>query len=383
MAGAYITGMGLACTLDNNVVGSLSALHHRKIPIRPLQLTELTEPLTVPFYRIEDGSELFDASRFERVLAPVVQQAVAEAGLSIAEIRRLPVFVGSSCFSIGLSESVYAEALQQHPENAVPMPVCNYQLIVSHVQRALGCAGDTYTYNTACTSSANALLHAVRMLELSWYPHALVVGAELANRTTLTGFAGLQLIARAMRPFDAQRSGLVLGEGIGAVILSRQVKGVHDLRIHSSASNCDTYSITTANPDGHSVASVLNQALQRARLQPQQICGIKAHGTATPAGDMAEALGLREVFSELPPVTALKAYLGHTLGACSVVELALYAAALRAGFQPAAAGFETSDPVLGLHPLISEVEARPGYYLFNQFGFGGNNTVLVLEKISA
>ena len=383
MAGAYITGMGLACALGNDVARSLSALRQQKIPARPLQLDELSEPLAVSFYRIEDGGELFDASRFERVLAPVVRQAVVETGLSAAEIRALPVFVGSSCFSVGLSESTYADALRRQPDNAVPMPVCNYQRIASDVQRTLDCAGDTYAYNTACTSSANALLQAVRMLGLGWYPHALVVGAELANRTTLTGFAGLQLIARTMRPFDAQRSGLVLGEGIGAVLLSRQAMSSHNLRIVGGASNCDTYSVTTANPDGDSVASVLNQALHHTRLQPQQVRGIKAHGTATPMGDTAEALGLLQVLSELPPVTALKPYLGHTLGACGVIELVLYAAALRAGFQPAAAGFESPDPALGLQLLTIEAEARPGYYLLNQFGFGGNNTVLVLEKTTA
>jgi 3-oxoacyl-[acyl-carrier-protein] synthase-1 len=383
MSGACITGMGLACALGTDPDRSARALHHRKIPACPLLLNELAEPLTLPFCRIADGGELFDATRFERVLTPVVRQAVAEAGLSQTEIRALPVFTGSSCFSVGQSESVYAEALRTDPGHAIPMPVCNYQRVAEGVQRALGCAGDLYAYNTACTSSANALLHAARMLDLGWYAHALVVGAELANRTTLAGFAGLQLIAHVMRPFDAQRSGLVLGEAISAVVLSRRAPDARALRLVGGASNCDTSSVTTANPDGHSVASVLHEALRRTRVQPRQICGIKAHGTATPAGDSAEALGLRAAFPEPPPLTALKPYLGHTLGACGVTELVLYAAALRAGFQPASAGFETPDPVLGLQPLTREAQAPPGHYLLNQFGFGGNNTVLVLEKTAA
>ena len=118
-------------------------------------------------------------------------------------------------------------------------------------------------------------------------------------------------------------------------------------------------------------------------MQPWQVRGIKAHGTATPTGDAAEALGLQSVFASQPPVSALKPYLGHTLGACCVNELVLFAGALQCGFLPATPGFETPDPALGVHPLKAPASAPDGYYLLNHFGFGGNNTVLALEKIAA
>ena len=139
------------------------------------------------------------------------------------------------------------------------MPLCGYQDIAVILQRTLGCKGDTYTYNTACTSSANALLAALRMIELGWYRHALVVGAELANRTTLAGFSGLQVVAETLQPFDAARKGLLMGEGIGAVVLSAETDSANRLRVIGGASNCDTWSVTTANTNGNSVAKVLNQ----------------------------------------------------------------------------------------------------------------------------
>ncbi|MGH8373503.1 MAG: beta-ketoacyl synthase N-terminal-like domain-containing protein [Gammaproteobacteria bacterium] len=381
MTGAYIRGVGLNCALGEHPEDCITAMQRMQVRPIDLHLDDFNEPLRMPYYRIPDTADLFDSRRFQRLLPPVARMAVTQSDLSAAEIRRLPLFVGSSCFSIGLSESQYAGELVRDPAAAMPMPLCGgYQLIAGIIQQELGIQGDFYTYNTACTSSANALLGALRMLELGWYPHALVIGAELANRTTLAGFSGLQIVADRLQPFDVARAGIVLGEGVGAVLLSAQPGAGNPMRLIGGASNCDTWSVTTANPDGNSVASVLTQALAAAGVQPQQIRGIKAHGTATTMGDTAEAIGIRQVFPTPPPVSVLKSYVGHTLGACSVNELVLFGGALQLGFLPATAGFETPDPALGLQPVTTPGSAPDGYYLLNHFGFGGNNAVLVLEK---
>jgi 3-oxoacyl-[acyl-carrier-protein] synthase I len=379
MTGVYIRGMGLSCALGQDPESCVSAMRSMRVRPIALQLDEFHAPLRMPYYRIPDPMELFDSGRFELLLPPVVRMAVAQAALTDAEIQRLPLFIGSSCFSIGWSEARYAAACADQPETALPMPLCGYQDIAAIAQQALGCAGDTYTYNTACTSSANALLEALRTIELGWYPHALVIGAELANRTTLTGFSGLQLVAERLQPFDLARDGIVLGEGIAAVLLSA-ADDVGNLRILGGANNCDTSSVTTANANGNSVAVVLRQALVNAGLQPRQICGIKAHGTATSTGDTAEALGMRQVFADLPPICVLKPYVGHTLGACCITELVLFARALQNGFLPGTPGFTTPDPKLEVQPFKTAVPASDGEYLLNHFGFGGNNTVLALGK---
>jgi 3-oxoacyl-[acyl-carrier-protein] synthase-1 len=379
MPGVYIRGMGLSCALGSDVDSSVAAMHGSVVAPVEVRLEHGAEPVRVPFYRVQDHAELTDAARFAKLLSQVVHAAVEQAGLTDTEVGRMPVFVGSSCFSIGLSELEFESELKYAPEQAMPMPMCGYQDIANLVQQAAGCEGETFTYNTACTSSANALLGAARMLELGWHRHALVIGAELFNRTTLCGFAGLQLVADKLRPFDAKRNGIVLGEGVGAVLLSSQPVMTDELRLVGGASNCDTSSVTTANPDGTSVAAVLRAALRNAGVEPASIRGIKAHGTSTPSGDTAEARGLQQVFPELPPVTGLKPYLGHTLGACGVIELILFGSALRRGFLPATSGFEVADSALGVHPLTQPEPAKAGTYLLNYFGFGGNNTVLVLE----
>lgn len=172
---------------------------------------------------------------------------------------------------------------------------------------------------------------------------------------------------------------MVLGEGLSAVVLSVE-PAAGALRLLGGANNCDGYSVTTANPDGGSVAEVLRQALARSQTETAAVRAIKAHGTGSGSSDQAEAAGLIRVFAPLPPVTALKAYLGHTLGACGTNELVLYAAALGRGQLPATLGFKTPDPALGLRPVTAPTPAPAGRYLLNHFGFGGNNTVLVLEK---
>jgi 3-oxoacyl-[acyl-carrier-protein] synthase I len=375
---AYIRGVGLSCALGLDATACVDAMLAGRIPSRPLALSGFDEPLTLPYYRIPDGEELFDPGRFARLLPPVVQAAVRQAGLSEPEIRTMPILVGSSCFSVGLAETEYAAALKQSGA-AMPMPICDYDYPAGLARAALGCEGETWAFNTACTASANALLAAWRLLRGGRHRHALVLGAELANLTTLAGFYGLQILADAARPFDAERKGIVLGEGIGAMVLSLDpVPGA--LRILGGASNCDTYSVTTANPDGQSVAAVLRTALDHALLSAQEMRAIRGHGTGTGTGDQAEAAGLQQVFGVVPPVSALKGYLGHTLGACGVNELVLYAGALQRDLLPASPGFMSADPAFKLEPLRSPAAAPAGHYLLNHFGFGGNNTVLVLEK---
>lgn len=378
MAGVYLCGVGLCSALGMDAASCVTAMLAGQRPTSEVELRDLNEPLAAAFYRIADGAALFDTSRFEQLLPTVVEAALN--GLPAMQRRALPVYIGSSCFSIGLSEQAYAAALRENPATAIPMPQCGYDYLPELVRRIAGSRGETYAYNTACTASANALLAALRALKLGWHRHALVVGAELANRTTLAGFSGLQLLSRELRPFDVRRDGIVLGEGLSAVLLSQDGEGPCIL---GGASNCDTHSVTTANPDGRSVAAVLRRALADAGLEAGQIRGIKGHGTATPAGDTAEAHGIAAVFDAPPPISVLKPYLGHTLGACGVNELVLYAGALQRGRLPATLGFEQTDAELKLQPLRESAPAPAGHYLLNYFGFGGNNAVLALRMGAA
>ena len=379
MPAIRIRGMGIACALGRGVVATTTALQARAVPSRPLVLADLCNPITMPYYRIPDDAPLFAPERLDVLLGEVVREAIETAGLTSTEIERLPLFVGSTCFSVRESEARYQELLRHDPASAMALPLVGYQHLAESIQRCSGARGATYAFNTACTAGANALMCAARMIRLGWYRHALVVGVDLANQTTLAGFSGLQLIAPAIRPFDRHRSGIILGEGIAAVLLSAD-GGDAGVTLVAGASNGDDFSVVTANPDGSSIAAVQTAVLRQADLGAEQVLGIKSHGTASPMNDTGEALGMRQTFGNLPPICALKPYLGHTLGACGVVELVVLAAAFANDLFPATPGFEEEDPELRVRPERLARAAAPGHYLLNYFGFGGNNTCLLVRK---
>jgi 3-oxoacyl-[acyl-carrier-protein] synthase-1 len=145
------------------------------------------------------------------------------------------------------------------------------------------------------------------------------------------------------------------------------------------ASNCDTYSISASNPDGSTIAAVMDAAMKRCGITSSDLRAIKAHGTATPLNDDGEAAGMRRSFEQIPPFFSMKAALGHTLGSCGVLETLLMAALLPEGKLPASVGFEEPDPELGVTPMREPLSVEAGYYLLNFFGFGGNNSSLILR----
>ena len=380
MPAVRVSGVGVACALGVGVDQCRPGLAAGAVNAAPIEVRELNEPLRMAYYRIPDGTDLLDPARADALLPVVAMEAVRAAGLSNAEIGRLPIFVGSSAFSVRAMEARYAAALVIDRMTALALPHVSFQHLTLPLQATLGNSGDTYAFNTACTAAANALMMATRMIRAHKYPHALVVGFELANVTTLCGFSGLQLVTDAVRPFDLARSGIVLGEGIGAVVLSAASGSVPGLYLHAGAANVDTYSVTTANPDGRSIAAVQTALLAQAGVTVDAIRGIKAHGTASPLNDTGEAAGIRRVFADPPPVCAMKGFIGHTLGACGVNELVLFATELGAGFLPGTPGFQNEDAALRIVPAASRAIAPAGYYLLDHFGFGGHNTALLMER---
>ena len=380
MPAVRVSGLGVACALGVGVDQCRPGLAAGTVNAAPIELRELNDPLRLAYYRIPDGTDLLDPARADALLPVVAMEAVRAAGLSRTEIGRLPIFVGSSAFSVRAMEARYAAALVTDRFAALALPHVSFQHLTLPLQVTLGNSGDTYAFNTACTAAANALMMATRMIRAGKYAHALVVGFELANVTTLCGFSGLQLVADAVRPFDLGRSGIVLGEGIGAVVLSAAAGTEPGLYISAGAANVDTYSVTTANPDGRSIAAVQAAVLAQAGVTAAEIRGIKAHGTASPLNDTGEAAGIRLMFADPPPVCAMKAFIGHTLGACGVNELVLFATELSAGIFPATPGFQVEDAALGMIPATQRAKAPAGYYLLDHFGFGGHNTALLVER---
>jgi 3-oxoacyl-(acyl-carrier-protein) synthase len=287
------------------------------------------------------------------------------------------LILGTGGFLYASGAELYGRAIGTVADDT-PFRVRGPNWGAERIVEAFDLHGPVLTLSTGCSSSANALLCATEMLERNEVQRALVVGAEGLSAVTLSGFDGLMLLdPQGCRPFDRERVGLQIGEGIAALVLRCDESA--PVRLLGGANLCDTHHLTGAAPDGTGMLAVMREALGVAGVAAEEIVAVKAHATGSRDSDAAEAAALRALFGgKPPPITALKRYLGHTLGACGALETAAFAACLAEGFVPHAAGFTTVDPELGIEPMRAAVPARRGAYLLNFFGFGGNYTSLVL-----
>ncbi|HWU69249.1 MAG TPA: beta-ketoacyl synthase N-terminal-like domain-containing protein [Stenotrophobium sp.] len=356
-------GWGIAAAAD--------ACLQQRVPQGRVVLPDLESEISLPYCAIP-GS-LPSAGRLQEVAAA----AIAGAQLKASDLSRTGLFIGTSSGDIAEHERHYAaERRSGQAGIAIRQPL--HGAMAQRLAHACGIGGPCYTFSTACSASANALLYAAWMIREERLDHALVLGVECQNRISLLGFRSMLLVARdACRPFDAAREGIILGEAVAATVLSGTLTADARWCLQGGANLCDATHPT--NPSPETIAQVIRLALADAGVAAQEIRAVKAHGTGTASNDQGEALGLRQVFAgNLPPFTSIKPVLGHTLGACGVLETLVVQGCLERGDLPATAGFTTVDPALGIKPAMISTPIGPGPVLLNFFGFGGNNCSLVM-----
>lgn len=378
----YFHGSGLCTAQGASVDEHLRAL---KTPNAPERLSDSINDETVefPYFAIADKPKE-QSQHLHRTIDSAIVEALAQAQLSQSEQAKLGLYIGSTSFDIGCAEESIASG--DHSDQSLAQHTPPFTHIGRYIQQRFNISGPVYSFNTACTASANALIYACDAINSGEISHALVVGVELFNRTTALGFQGLELISQSdlgMRPFCAERDGLILGEGCGALIVSAEKPCTQNpFAFIAGANQTDTFSITSCNPDGSTVASVINEALGRAKITADDIHWVKTHGTASLSNDDAEAAGLIQVFADIPPVTALKPFLGHTLGACGINELIVFYRAINKNIAPIPPCHYPINPDFALSFIDPNATTVNGHYLLNYFGFGGNNSSLIIGNIS-
>lgn len=367
-------GLGIVTCLGRGLKAQVAALREAK-----------SEPGTVPcgdsgsfqFHSVGDGG---GAECFHRRIEQVVEDALADADLSRSEIAGMGIFIGTSSVDLYLRELEFIRRMN----GAAAAREMQWEIgeVASFIAAKFGIRGPQFTFTTACSSSANAMIYAARMLRASRIPRALVIGTEHFNRVSLHGFESMMLLSKtSMRPFDERRDGVVLGEGTGALVLGAQDTsggGLPNAFFRGAATMTDPTGITCSSAE--CTAQVMAEALREADISADRITAIKAHGVGTPAGDRSEGQGLRLLYSgAMPPVTSFKPSIGHTLGACAVLETVAFLGCVQERFIPPTPGFEQADPAIGCEPLRRAKEVAAGYFLLNHFGFGGSNTALVFS----
>lgn len=375
-----IAAYDACCALGADVDSAVEQLLAGGVQVTQRHFAALNEPLTLPCFSMPAGDSPTPYAGLQQLAAGVLDKA----GLDRTARKNTAILLGSSSFDVNVSEQRYQADLLTRGDAAVPMPIVGYGKLANRLANELALGDYRLTYSTACTSSANALLYGQRLIRAGLVKHALVIGLEWSNLTSILGFAGLGLLSPSarMRPFEPDRDGLLLGEGIGCVLLSHPDDKAGKVHLAGGAIATDNHSLTAANIDGMELTQVMRLALQDSGVQPAQIRAIKAHATASLKNDEAESTAICRVMgSKPPPLFALKPYCGHTLGACGALELALTLGCLSRGLLPGSPGAK-ADPALGVNLLDQPTPASSGYYLLNAFAFGGNNNALVIHYAS-
>jgi len=370
----YLAGSALTSAVDHHALGET-------VETTNVCLSVDGQNMEIPFYAIADHPLHDNEQRLLAITEQVIHQAIKEAGWGDKQLSDCAVFIGSTSYSLYAAELLY-QRTERHLLTE-SLGLTDLALLANHIQQLIPKA-QLFTFNTACTSSANALLYAAKMIRAGVVRHALVIGLEFYNSITLLGFNALGLISKSkqMQPFGLNRDGLILGEACSAIALSGNKPNKPCVEFIHGATQGDNYSMTAANPDGSVIEQVIRQALNNAKIQADDIAAVKLHGTASLANDDAEFAGLQRIYGDdIPPACSLKPMLGHTLGACGSNELVLLQRYLLNKSWPIAADYPI-DPAL---PVALNKPFSPtdnSYYLLNFFGFGGSNTALVVRQVS-
>ena len=344
-------------------------------------ITVLDEELSFSYYSIDDGERNSSLSIPLRYLEKVVQKAIDKLSLTSDDLSRCGLFLGSASNDLSLSLPL-GKNHDNTQDNTVACERIGNGYYADHLTNYFGLNGFSLTYNTACTSSANAVIDAASMLESGVIDYALVVGFEMFAPISFEGFVTMQLLSPGkIAPFDRDREGIVLGEAISALFMSRDDVASSPWYFRGGSSSCETHSVTGANPDGVGISEVMRSALERTNIKSDEICAVKAHGTASALNDMAEMNGMKRLFTASPSFFSFKPYIGHTLGSCGSSELLLLLECVDAGFVPGTPNFVNRDEELEWTPLQEKKSCSDGLFMLNYFGFGGNNTSFVIEKV--
>ncbi|MEU5049164.1 beta-ketoacyl-[acyl-carrier-protein] synthase family protein [Streptomyces sp. NPDC021096] len=345
------------------------------------------------------GRDVWRMDRFSHLALAAALEAVADARLDATswDGARVGVIVGVGADSKDTIVANTRKLIERKYATISPLavPRSTANAAAAEICMALGAYGPSMAVTTACASGATALGVAKDLLAANRCDIALAGGAEAPCHplTSLTfsqmGALSTRLHdpAGASRPFEADRDGFVLAEGAGILVLERAA----DARArrapayaYLSGYGCSTdgYHYAAAHPEGIGIERALDAALTDAGLHTSDIGHINAHGTATPMNDRIESATIRRYFHGGPPaVTSTKGVTGHTLGAAGAIEAALAALTLRHQSIPPTANLDRLDPDIDLDVVAKTARpSRIDAVASNSFGFGGHNTVLILQR---
>jgi 3-oxoacyl-[acyl-carrier-protein] synthase-1 len=339
--------------------------------------------------RLPAAMAAFDCRNNRAAELGLAQDGFVEAVQAAARrhgAERIGVFIGTSTAGILQTELAYRR--REAGDGALP-PDFDYRhthntfSVADYVRTRLALKGPCAAISTACSSSAKAFASAARLMDAGVIDAAVVGGVDSLCLTTLYGFNSLELLsAEPCRPYDAQRSGISIGEAAAFFLLERDGAEAK-VALLGVGESSDAHHMSSPHPDGLGARRAMQAALDRAGLGPEAIDYLNLHGTGTQSNDSAEDRAVVALFGERVPVNSTKGMTGHTLGAAGAVEATIATLAIEEGLIPPSPGTRELDPQLRARYERSARAAKIDRVLSNSFGFGGSNCSLVLGRVAA
>jgi 3-oxoacyl-(acyl-carrier-protein) synthase len=312
-------------------------------------------------------------------------EAIVNAGLTDAQLTADDTAlvgattVGGMC----LTDELYANTHGDH-ENIEYVGSYDYASVNLFIQSRYKMTGVVNTMNTACSSSANAIMYGCRLIKNGLARRVIVGGTDSLAKFTVNGFNALRILSdEACTPFDENRKGLNLGEGAAFLVLEKEADA-GDKKVYAAVSGYgnanDAYHPSSLSPGGDGPYLAMKNALGNANLNPADIDFINAHGTGTENNDEVESRAMLNLFGNLPNFASTKGFTGHTLGAASAIE-AVYSI-LNIDRQELYPNLNFKQPIagIGVKPVVAYKPAKINHVMSNSFGFGGNCTSLIFSK---
>jgi len=390
-----ITGCGIISSIGNNLKETYDSILSEKTGIGKIDIlnTKHKDHLIVGEIKSTNeelakmaGIELKDGITRTTLLGIIAaNQAVSNAFSKPEKLNNLAFISGNTVGGMVTSELYYPDFLENDSKNAfIESHDCGDS--TERIARQLGIKGFTTTINTACSSSANAIMLGARLIKSGKAKTVIAGGVDALSMFTLNGFNTLMIVdPKPCKPFDNGRNGLNLGEGAAYVVLESEKNAneknvLCELNGYGNAN--DAYHQTALSPEGRGAVLSMNSALENSGLMPKEINYINAHGTATQNNDLSEGIAIEKIFgTDIPYLSSTKSMTGHTLGASGAIEAIISILAIQKGIVPANLNYKNKMEELIFTPtsnLVRDSEIK--HVLSNSFGFGGNNTSLIFSK---
>lgn len=391
-----ITGMGIVSAIGQNVEANKQSLIAEKTGIGKASLLQSRLTETHLFGEVKISNEQLkqelniDSDTLISRTSLLGIKAVKEALSQVSENKNLRtgLISGTSVGGMDRTEGFYREKLKEGKLNRIT-DLLTHDCGDTTDKIAEYFGGFTYvnTISTACSSSANTIMMGANLIKTGKLDRVIVGGIDPLSAFTANGFNSLMILdTEWCKPFSANRKGLNLGEGAAFLILESDelIKSSGDTvsgYVSGYANANDAYHQTASSPDGRGATMAMTNALKMAGVNPSEISYINAHGTGTNNNDESESTAINNIFgADKPPISSTKAYTGHTLGAAGAIEAVFSVLALQNNWVFPNLNFQEQIEENDWEPALKLESRELKHVLSNSFGFGGNNSSLILSK---